>query len=49
MDTIFMKSKNSKTSAPHRILSNLSNKINLKEVINILFYQTLAFTMHEKT
>ena len=30
MDTIFMNSKNSKTSDPHRILLNLSAKINLK-------------------
>ena len=30
MDTIFMKSENSKTSDTHRILLNLSGKINLK-------------------
>ena len=30
MDTIFMKSKNSKTSDPHRLLLNLANKIDLK-------------------
>ena len=30
MDTIFMNSENSKTSAPHRLLLNLSCKINLK-------------------
>ena len=30
MDTIFMNSGNSKTSDPHRLLLNLSNKINLK-------------------
>ena len=30
MDTIFMNSKSSKTSDPHRILLNLSDKINLK-------------------
>ena len=30
MDTIFMKSENSKTSDPHRLLLNLSSKINLK-------------------
>ena len=30
MDTIFMNSKNSKTSDPHRLLSNISYKINLK-------------------
>ena len=30
MDTIFMNSKNSKTSDPHRLLPNLSDKINQK-------------------
>ena len=30
MDTIFMNSKNSKTSDPHRLLLNLIDKINLK-------------------
>ena len=31
MDTIFMNSKNSKTSDPHRLLLNLSDKIELKK------------------
>ena len=30
MNTIFMNSKNSKTSDPHRLLINLTDKINLK-------------------
>ena len=30
MGTIFINSKNSKTSDPHRLLLNLSEKINLK-------------------
>ena len=30
MDTIFMNSENSKTSKPHRVLLNLTDKINLK-------------------
>ena len=30
MDTIFMNSKNSKTSDPHRLLLNLTDKRNLK-------------------
>ena len=30
MDTIFMNSKNSKKSDPHKILFNLSDKMNLK-------------------
>ena len=31
MDTIFMNSENSKTSDPHRLLHNLSDKIELKK------------------
>ena len=30
MNTIFMNSKNSETSDPHRLLLNLTDKINLK-------------------
>ena len=30
MNTILMNSKNSKTSDPHRLLLNLTNKINLR-------------------
>ena len=30
MDTIFINSENSKASDPHRLLLNLSDKINLK-------------------
>ena len=30
MDTIYMNSKNSKTSEPYRLLLNLEDKINLK-------------------
>ena len=30
MDTLFMTSKNSETSDPHRLLLNLSDKINLE-------------------
>ena len=44
MDTVFMNSENSKTSDS----LNLSDKKNLKEVINMLLYQTLAFTIHGK-
>ena len=32
MDTISMNSKDSKTSDPHRLLLNLSDKINLKKI-----------------
>ena len=37
-----------KTYNHHRLLLNLSDKINLKEVINMLLYQTVAFTIHGK-
>ena len=43
-----MNSRNSKTSNPHRLLLSLSDKIDLKKVINILLYQILPFTMHGK-
>ena len=38
MDAIFMNSENSKTSNPHRLLIILSDKIDLKRVINMLLY-----------
>ena len=38
MDNIFMNSKNHKKSDPHRLLFNLADKINLKEVIDMLLY-----------
>ena len=41
-----MNSENSKSSDSHRLLLNLSDKINLKR--SDMPYQTLAFTMHEK-
>ena len=34
MDAIFMNSENSKTSDPHRVLPNLSDKINFKRSNN---------------
>ena len=48
MDAIFMNSKNSKTYDPHRLLLNLLDKINFKKSINMLIYQILAYTIHEK-
>ena len=42
-----MNSENSGTSDPHRLLLNLSDKINLKRS-DKLPYQILAFTIHEK-
>ena len=48
MDTIFMNSENSKTSDPHRLLLNLSDKMKFKKLVNMLLYQTLSFTIHGK-
>ena len=43
-----MNSKISKTTDPHKLLVNLSDKKKLKKVINMLIYQILAYTMHGK-
>ena len=48
MDTTFTNSENSKTSDPHRLLLNLSDKIYLKWVINMLLYEILSYTIHGK-
>ena len=47
MNTIFMNSEISKTSDAQRLLSNLTDKINLKRS-DTLFYQILAYTIHKK-
>ena len=44
MDTIFMNSKNSKTSEPHRV----DTIINLNRSDNMLFYQILTCAIHRK-
>ena len=41
-DTIFMNSGNSKTSDPHRLLHNLSNKRNLKESVKYVALSNLS-------
>ena len=49
MGSMFMNSENSKTSDPHSLLVNLSNKIILKRVINTMWlYQLLAYSIHGK-
>ena len=45
MDTLSMY-ENVKTSAPHRLLLNLSDIKTYKGVTNILLYKILAFMMH---
>ena len=47
MNAIFMSSKNSKTSDPHRLLLNLIDKTE-KRSENVLLYQILAYTIHGK-
>ena len=48
MDTIFMNSENSKTSDPHRLLLNLSDKINLKRSDKFVALSNVTFTIHGK-
>ena len=43
-----MNSENSKVD-PHRPLSNLTFKIDLRKKTHLLPYQILVFTVHEKT
>ena len=43
MDTIFMNYGNGKTSDPHRILFNLTDKTNLAISDKCVVYQTLVF------
>ena len=45
MNSIFINSGKTETSDPHRLLLNLLDK---KEVINMLLYKILAFTIHRK-
>ena len=47
MDTIFMNSRNSKTSNPHRLLLNLSVKINLKRSDKYFVLSNLFIYMEE--
>ena len=42
MDTLVMNSENSKTSDPHRLLLNLSDKINLKRKDKYVFLSNLS-------
>ena len=42
MDAIFINSENSETSDPYRLLSNLSDKINLKRSDNYVAFSNLC-------
>ena len=42
MDTIFMNSENSKTSDPHRLLLNLTDKIDLRRKFKYVALSNLS-------
>ena len=42
MDTIFMNSEKSKTSDPHRLLLNISDKMNLKRKVKYVVLSNLG-------
>ena len=48
MNTIFMNAKNSKASDPHRLLLNLTDKINIKRSDKYVASSSLACTIHGK-
>ena len=48
MDTMFINSKNSKASNSHRILLNISDKINLKSSDKYVALSILVYIIHEK-
>ena len=49
MDTVFMNSKNSKTSEPHVLILKLTNKLDLRIWERLLPYQIPEFITHGKT
>ena len=49
MDTIFMNSKNSDTSDPHRVLLNLTDEVKLKWIIFCIRYPRLFQIYLKKT
>ena len=48
MNTIFMNSKNGRTSDPDLLFLNLTDKKTWKEGTNMFLYQILACTIHGK-
>ena len=48
MDTIFINSKNSKTPDLHRLLLNLTDKIDLRRKGQCFFLSNHAFAIHGK-
>ena len=49
MDTIFVNSKNNRTSEHHVLVLILADKLDLKRVKRVLHDQILVFTIHGKT
>ena len=49
MDNIFINSKNSKKSDPHRLLLNLVDKIDLKRKDKYIALSNLCITIHGRT
>ena len=49
MDTIFMNSENSRTSEYYVLLLKLVDKLDLRSGQEVLLYQILVLTIHEKT
>ena len=49
MDAIFMNPENNKTSDPHVLILNLTDKIDLKRGERVVLYQILVFITHGKT
>ena len=48
MNTILMNLENSKASHPHRLLLNLTDKIDLQRYKKKVLYQILVFTIYRK-
>ena len=48
MDTVFMNSENSKTSDPHRLLLNLTDKIDLRRKDKYVALSNFVFIIHGK-
>ena len=49
MDTIFLNSENSKTSKPHVLILNFTDKIDLRRGEKNIAYQILVFITRGKT
>ena len=49
MDTIFMNSKNSRTSGYHVLVLKLTDKLDLRKGQKSVLYQILVFTIYRKT